>query len=447
MKQWTASPEHSRRVGSGPPPPHHPERKRRAACSRLRRGPWAGGLFGSLLLFLTLCCIACGTGGDPADATSPSADSDSAGAAQSALDGPEGIRVIGDRVFVTSTAAALDDATGTMTYGQGYVSALDRDSLDELGRVDTPWLNPQTLVVTGEGPDVTEDSGASDEGADIRAASAPDGSGTAAGAMLAVVCSGRLEADDSGRMLAATPGGVLLVDPQTLEILGQVEVPAGTPGLLGGFPGSAVFDSSADILFAGSGIGPYVYRVDLDSLAVESVFTVHPESETNDLVVPALAGGILYVSSQRTGMLYRLDPATGASTGEPIDITKTDAYEGPIDIAVTGSTLYVLSTISSRVAAVDLGSGEVTYPFAAGAAPNRLLFHEGTLYVVNSLDNNLTRFDPVTGKAVAPFAPLPVGTNPWEMAAQGATGYITGYLDDTVYAVSLEDGSILATSR
>jgi len=380
------------------------------------------------------------------DTISPSTDSDSAGTAASSLAGPEGIRVIGDRVFVTSTAAMLDDATGTMTYGQGYVTALDADSLAVLGSVDTPWLNPQTLVVVPAGPESTGDGEAPGDGVDISDGSGTGGSARAEGPLLAVVCSGRLEADDSGRMVAATPGGILLVGPESLDVLGQVEIPAATPGPLGGFPGSAAFDPEENVLFAGSGIGPYVYRVDLDSLAVESVFTVHPESETNDLAVPALAGGILYVSSQRTGMLYRLDPSTGAPAGDPIDVTKTDAYEGPIDIVVVGDTLYVLATISSRVAAVDLAAGKVVFPFAAGAAPNRLLFHEGLLYVVNSLDNNLTRFDPVTGKITSPFAPLPPGTNPWEMAAQGNTGFVTGYLDDTVYAVSLVDGTILCKS-
>ncbi len=392
------------------------------------------GLWLLSCVLLALASTACEDTTSPEDTSSVAADSDSSVAPAAGLDGPEGIKVVQDRVLVTNTCAQLDDATGTMTYGNGYVSALDIDSLEELGRLYTPWLNPQSLVILpGLG------------GGEAGARAGPAES--AAEDRLAVVCSGRLAADDSGRMVAQSPGGVLVITPDTLEILGQVEIPTGMPGPLGGFPGSAAFDADTDALFVGSGVGPYVYRVSPGSLTVTATFTVHPESDTNDLMVPALAGGTLYVSSQRTGKLYRLNPTTGAPIADPLDVTKTDAYEGPIDIAVAGNTLYVLSTISSRVAAVDLASGKVDFPLSAGAAPNRLLFHEGVLYVVNSLDNNLTRFDPSTGMLTSPFAPLPVGTNPWEMAAQGDTAYITGYLDDTVHAISLSGGGILATAH
>jgi len=427
VNQWAVSGE---RWARGP--------RRMGAC----RGflPVSSSVLPGLLAIALAGCPATGGGDVP-----PSGhDSDTSAPASSFLDGPEGIRVVGDRVFVTSTCAALDDATGTMTYGPGYLSALAPETLEETGRVDVPWLNPQTLVVIDGQPERGGETGAPAPEVD----GAGDGQGGSEdGFLLAVVCSGRLESDRNGRMLAATPGGILLVRPETLAVVGQTEIPIGTPGSLGGFPGTAVFDPAGNALLAGSGIGPYVYRVSLAPPSVADTFTVHPESETNDLVVPALAGGILYVSSQRTGLLYRLDPASGIPVADPLDITKTDAYEGPIDIAVTGDTLYVLATISSRVAAVDLATGQVTWPFSAGSAPNRLLFHEGMLYAVNSLDNNLTRYDPATGQRTSPFAPLPVGTNPWEIAAAGTTGYITGYLDDTVYAVSLDDGAILRTSR
>jgi len=329
------------------------------------------------------------------------------------LAGPEGVAVIAGTVYVTNTNGVWNNETMKMDYGTGYVSAFLSDTLDQVGEVETPFLNPQLVV---------------------------DASG-----MAAVVCSGTSLADENWTMTPNAPGGVVVVDPGTLDIVKQVEIPVADPTPLSGFPGSAAWDADHLSLFLGSGTAPVLYKVDIEQGKLVSTLKLYDVAQGNDALVPAVAGGWLWAASFNQGKLYKIDPVGMTVQGDPTDITQTDDVEGPIDIAVAGSTLYVLLTLSSKVAAFDTGTGDVTWPFSTGASPNRIRHQDGKLYTVNSMDNNLTLHELSSGKTTTPFASFPTGTNPWELTLDGTSAYVTGYMSNSLFKVSLVDGTIADT--
>jgi len=329
--------------------------------------------------------------------------------------GPEGVVVDNGLVYVANTNGVYDADLGKMVYGPGYVTVLDADDMEYVAQFETPYLNPQYLLPL-------EDH-------------------------LAVVCSGTIEFDDTWTTASpVAPGGVALVDTATMEVTGQVEIPAGAPEPLAGFPGAAAWDTQGNKLYLGSGTSAYLFVVDLEALSLEDPIAVHSDpGAINDMILPEFVDGTIYAVSANEGLAHAIDPNTGDETGGPFDITETDEGEAPSDIAVVDGIFYVANSNSSSVAALDLASGDVTFPFTTGAVPNRLAHYDGNLFVVNSLDNNLTKYDIGSGDVTQSFASFDPGTNPWEMAVADGAGYVTGYVTNNLVKVDLTTGAIVAT--
>lgn len=328
---------------------------------------------------------------------------------------PEGVLVHDGLVFVTNTNGVYNPDLGKMVYGPGYVTVLDADDMEYVAQFETPFLNPQYLLPQ-------------------------DGH-------LAVICSGTIEFDESWTTASpVTPGGVALVDTATMEVIGDVGIPAGTPEPLAGFPGAAAWDAQGNKLYLGSGTSGYLFVVDLEALSPEDPIAVHAEpGAINDMILPEFVDGTIYAISGNEGLAHAIDPGTGDETGGPYDITETDENEAPAGTIVVDGILYVANSNSSSVAALDLDSGEVTFPFTTGAVPNRLAHYDGSLFVVNSLDNNLTKYDIGSGDVTQSFASFDPGTNPWDMAVADGAGYVTGYMTNNLVKVDLATGDIVAT--
>ena len=327
---------------------------------------------------------------------------------------PEGVAVVGDRVFVTNTNGAWDDAAGAMVYNQGYVTIFNRETLGLEGVMVTAAVNPQiALEVSGK---------------------------------LAIVSSGTVEFDENWTMMPAAPGAVEIVDPLTLVVSASVEIPSGTPEALAGFPGSAAYDPDHEFLFVASGTAPYVYKVDVSNGDLSEPLLLYADFMGNDAVALAFTGGYIYAASFNQGLLYKIDPVALTVEGEPVDVTETDELEGPVDMVAAGGVLYVLHTLSSQVAAYDPATGSVEFLFTTGATPNRISHWDGKLFVVNSMDNNLTRYDIGLDESTTPFAAFDPGMNPWEMGIDtDGFGLVTGYMSNTLVRVSLESGEITHT--
>jgi hypothetical protein len=337
------------------------------------------------------------------------------GEALPALSGPEGIVEVAGRLFIANANGRWDQKAGRMVYGPGFVTVLDPETMECLGQIPTAFPNPQEVLD--------------------------------AGGQVAVICSGELAMGTDGTMTPKVAGGIQLIDPATLKTPRALEIPISQPHAWVGFPGQAVYDAQGDRIFAGSGTAPVVFKAKLEPGAAVETLVVHDDWERNELTVPALLGGVLYVSSFNMGLLFRLDPESGQPVGEPVDVTETDLVEGPLDLVAGGATLFVLHTLSMEVAAFDPAAGRVGYRFAAGAAANRLAWWNGRVFVTNSLDNNLTMHDTATGETETPFAVFEPGSAPWDIAIAGTSGFVTENLSNQVSKVSLETGGVVARAR
>jgi len=328
---------------------------------------------------------------------------------------PEGVVVVKERVFVTNTNGFWDDESASMVYGTGYVTVLDRGDLSVVGQVATPYVNPQ-LAVEAEGNVV-------------------------------VACSGTVGYDANWMMTPMEDGGVVVIDPDTLEVVREVEIPAGEPEALAGFPGSMTYDPDHMALFLASGTAPYVYKVNLETGELNETTLLYAGAQGNDAVVVEFHGGYVHAISFNEGLVYKVDPVTMSVEGEPVDITSTNEVEGAVDAVAKEGMLYTVLTLSSKVSALDFSTGEVTQLFTTGASPNRIVPWGTSLYVVNSMDNNLTKWGLDTQEATTPFAVFEPLTNPWEMASDAdGNGFVTGYLSNNLIKVSLETGEVLATA-
>lgn len=322
--------------------------------------------------------------------------------------GPEGVYFFGTYLFVTNTNGVWDNDAGKMVYGNGYITVLKTEDLSFVSQIETPFMNPQFITYMDE--------------------------------YFYVVCSGTAEFDENWTMTPASPGGVVMIGATTFKAEGSMEIPAGGVDPMAGFPGAVAYDAGGKRLFIGSGTYPAVYVVDSESLELVKTLTVYPDAMGNDIIVPAFHDGILYATAFNSGLTYGLDPDSGDTIAGPFDVTQTDELEGPTDVKVVGDLLYVLNSMSSVVATLDLDTGDVAFPFTTGSVPNRLAFDGDNMFVVNSGDNNLTRINIESGDTFNGFAVFDVGTNPWEMAVGDGFGYVTGYMSNSVFKVDLSSG-------
>jgi len=334
--------------------------------------------------------------------------------------GPEGILVKDGLVYVTNTNGAWDDAQGAMIYGPGYVTVLNASDLSYAGQVEFGFMNPQIVIDLEDGGD-----------------------------RIAVICSGTNTMDENWTMTPAASGAVIVLDSKTLVDLGSVEIVSGVPTPLAGFPGAAVYEPGTQSVWVGSGTASYIYRVEVGEEGLGTApkaIEIYPDEGMNDSIIPAYSAGHIYAASFNNGSLNRVDPVNARLDLEPFDVTETDELEGPLDIKVYGDTLYILLTISSKVAALVPETGDISYPFATGAIPNRLAIWDDRMYCVNSGDNNLSLFELDSEMATQAFAVFDPGTNPWEMAVADGFGYVTGYMSNTVVKVDLETGDVVAST-
>lgn len=327
------------------------------------------------------------------------------------LAGPEGIAVVDGTIYVTNVNSRYDTDSGLVVFDEGFVQTFDLATLAPGIRFAVPCENPQ-YVLPADGD-------------------------------LLVLCSGSMLPDDNGLLTPATDGALLVLDLATLTVKQQIAVPRGQPQPLAGFPGALAWSPDLQQVWLGSGSGPYVHAVDLETESVE-VYQLRPPGERNDLVVPVWWEGRLFASSFTAGALFELEPEDGAPVGVPLPITESGETEGTIDIATTEGGLYVLHSLSQRVVFVDPVARTVTPLFTAGAAANRIRLYDGSLFVLNSMDNNVTRHDLTNTTTLTPFAIFPPGSNPWEMVFVDGKMYATAYLSDELFVVDAASGAIEA---
>ena len=337
---------------------------------------------------------------------------DTTGPVESALAAPEGVVVVDGKVFVTNVNGAWNDELSTMEYGPGYLTVLDAETLERVGHVELGCTNPQYAIEAG-------------------------------GSVL-VACSGKVAMDENWVMTPVEAGKLVKVSAATMKVEAEVELPMGQPDAMVGFPGSLCRHEGTGRIFIGAATGPFVFVVEGDLAGAPQVVSLYDMAGGNDSITVECGEETVWAASFNTGDMYEMNAETLTLEGN-IKVTETNQLEGPTDILALGGKLYVLNTISSKVAVVDLSDDSVTFPVVTGATPNRLALMGTTVFVVNSTDNNLTKYDTVSGKATTPFGAMDPGTNPWEMAVSGTFGYVTGYVANTVVKLDLDSGDVVLT--
>ena len=220
---------------------------------------------------------------------------------------PEGLAVMKDRLFVANTHASWNADAGKMQYETGFVSVFSLPDLSEIARLPLPMRNSQFLLPAGD--------------------------------RLAVVCSGVAAYNQESQLVPAEDGGAVFLDPLTLEFEVVVEIPAGQPDTLAGFPGSAAWSEAAAKLFVGSGTSPRVYVVDPQTEEISAQIPLDGPADENDLISVVSHEESVFAVSFNLGRLFTIDAISLALAPDPpLHVTESDDVEGPIDMAGRRST-------------------------------------------------------------------------------------------------------------
>ena len=335
---------------------------------------------------------------------------------------PEGLAVADDLVVVANSAFEGE------AFGDGSITVVDGVGMEAIATIPTSAKNPQFVTTTPE--------------------------------LVVVTCTGETRYDaKTGVNTAVTAGAVDLFERDTLRTadapLASIPLPVSKSDARHGGPGSLVVLPDGHTAYVGSGLSAVVFKVDLATREVlrgtDDPIVVR-EHALNDTVMLALhSSGRVLVSSFNGNAIYELDPASDTVTGAPVDVGLTADLEGVVDLLTRNDGGYpdvvFLKTIANAVGTWDTRSGQAgVKPAVAttGVACNRGVLDGGFLYIVNSGENNVQRVsldDP--NDSVRPFAPLPLASNPWDMAVGGGRGYVTLFLSNRVAVVDLTTGALL----
>lgn len=238
---------------------------------------------------------------------------------------------------------------------------------------------------------------------------------------------------------AAGPGELVRVDPRTLAVTATVPLEAA--------PSRVVCADSSVWVMANES----VLRVDPLALRVDS--RIRCDDGLSNM---AWAGGALWVTDEKRGGVWRIDPrsgksrrirlpdsrsscallardsllwvsdlagrvhaidpATGAPSGPPVGVG-----EGAVSLAWAAGALWVASRGTGTIQRVDPVARRVTASVAVpGPVPGAVVEHGGHLWVSDTVEGTLTRIDParaqVVGEPVRPgisFAPIAAPDGLW----------------------------------
>jgi YVTN family beta-propeller protein len=100
--------------------------------------------------------------------------------------------------------------------------------------------------------------------------------------------------------------------------------------------------------------------------------------------------GSVWVSSVGEGTVTRLNPESGAIEGDPIKVG-----DRPKEMAVLDGYVWVVNEGSNSVSRIDPEAGKVVgSPIPVGKKPVGIAVGAGSLWVANNASNNVTRIDP-----------------------------------------------------
>jgi hypothetical protein len=206
------------------------------------------------------------------------------------LDDPQGVAVIGDKLYVGNTVLDWDGMN--LTWGDAFVTVYNLPGYTKEATIPLPYKNPFDMTVFG--------------------------------GKLIVTCTGSFGAD----YLPDSDGGLVFIDPATDTVEGQVTLGLTSPG-----PNIAVV---GNLGYLASAQGPHLLKVNLDTKTVL-------RGELNPIELPAtgftsyavpLPGGLVAASSFLDDGVYLVD----STTDEVVDVDPATAEVDPFRVGPGGET-------------------------------------------------------------------------------------------------------------
>jgi hypothetical protein len=237
------------------------------------------------------------------------------------LRAPEGVAVVGERVLVGFTnALELAEGPGRPgSFGPPVLAAFDvvDGVLAFAAQVTLPFDNPQAIVLDEQGRPW-------------------------------VSCSGILEDDADGIVRAATPGGIVRVDPTTLAV--QASIPfgdfaPGTPAVCGD---RVAVGSLVRPLVGFAAAGQDIVRTPVEGDLIDSLFEAAP-----------MGGGLAMITQFSTDQLHVVDVVTGELHPFPFTTPIGVGPGGPgkrgaQSVAARGLDAVVVLGLSAELQPLDL---------------------------------------------------------------------------------------------
>jgi len=344
---------------------------------------------------------------------------------------PAGVAV-GERwVLVTNTAFHYE--RGQPAYGAPFVTVIERATRRVVGTVALTARNPQHLTIVGD--------------------------------TAYVVSSGVVRLDRQQGLATVVEGGGIDV----LDLAGPTpprsvaaHIPLGLSpddARIGAY-GALAVSPDGRLGYLGSGTRADLFVVDLAARRVlrgpeRPIVVAEVPAGDNGLTVARRLGDRLALLDFNHDALCLSGAWDAALSDRACRSVGSEAslIEGPIDVAAAdaeGHTLLLAMTLANAVYRVEAPPGAplaATRLVGTGLANNRVVVHHGYAYVVNSLSNNLQRIDLRAGRSQQPFAVLPVGSNPYDLAIsdepEGPRGWVTLFGQHELALIDLRDGSVV----
>ncbi|WP_425558674.1 beta-propeller fold lactonase family protein [Catenulispora subtropica] len=160
-------------------------------------------------------------------------------------------------------------------------------------------------------------------------------------------------------------------------------------------------------------------------------------------------GSYFIVSCEFSGQLLKVDTKNRSLLGV-VDLPQRGAMPQDVKISPDGKVFYVADMVANGLWTVDGNAFKVTglIPTGRGAHGLYVSRDSKTMYVSNRGEGTITLFDFATGKPRAKWE-LPGGGSPdmGGVSADGKVLWLSGRYNAEVYAISTDDGKLLARVR
>ncbi len=182
---------------------------------------------------------------------------------------------------------------------------------------------------------------------------------------------------DNDTVWATNRGRVEQWSTQGLQTMVDIPKPCGTMALLEGS------------LWVANCEGANLYRVDIETGEIQAIIATgiaNPRGETN--VVSG--AGAIWVPSDATGKISRIDPATNEV------VATIDVVPGTFFLAFGFDALWAVSSDEQKLQRIDPATNEVISSVDLGNQPGFLAAGEGGVWVQEQGDGTVARVDPET---------------------------------------------------